>query len=74
MSWSTNSGGHAAKKRLAHLAAYDAGHDRFLVLDVSRYKYPPVWVSTTDLFAAMSAQNSDNENRTRGAVLLRPGS
>jgi hypothetical protein len=61
-------GGH-----ISPLAAYDADTDRFLVLDVSRYKYPPVWVSTADLFAAMNTQDSDNENRTRGFVLLRPG-
>jgi hypothetical protein len=61
-------GGH-----ISPLAAYDADTDRFLVLDVSRYKYPPVWVSTADLFAAMNTQDSVNENRTRGFVLLRPG-
>jgi hypothetical protein len=61
-------GGH-----ISPLAAYDADTDRFLVLDVSRYKYPPVWVPTADLFAAMNTQDSDNENRTRGFVLLRPG-
>jgi hypothetical protein len=60
-------GGH-----ISPLAAYDADTDRFLVLDVSRYKYPPVWVSTADLFAAMNTQDSVNENRTRGFVLLRP--
>src|SRR6478736_5931835 len=32
-------GGH-----ISPIAAYDADTDRFLVLDVSRYKYPPVWV------------------------------
>jgi hypothetical protein len=62
-------GGH-----ISPLAAYDADTDRFLVLDVSRYKYPPVWVSTADLFAAMNTQDSDNENRTRGFVLLSPKS
>jgi hypothetical protein len=61
-------GGH-----ISPLAAYDADTDRFLVLDVSRYKYPPVWVSTAELFAAMNTHDSDNENRTRGFVLLRPG-
>ena len=34
-------GGH-----ISPLAAYDADADRFLILDVSRYKYPPVWVKT----------------------------
>ena len=56
-------GGH-----ISPLAAYDADTDRFLILDVSRYKYPPVWVSAAELFAAT---DSDNQNRTRGFVLVR---
>ena len=59
-------GGH-----ISPLAAYDADTDRFLILDVSRYKYPPVWVSAAELFAAMNTQDSDNQNRTRGFVLIR---
>lgn len=43
------SGGH-----ISPLAAYDADTDMFLVLDVARYKYPPVWISTADLHAAMN--------------------
>jgi hypothetical protein len=58
-------GGH-----ISPLAAYDADTDRFLVLDVSRYKYPPVWVEADDLFAAMNTPDSDNGNRTRGFVLV----
>ncbi len=58
-------GGH-----ISPLAAYDAEADRFLVLDVARYKYPPVWVKTTDLFSAMNTPDAENENRTRGFVLI----
>jgi len=58
-------GGH-----ISPLAAYDADTDRFLVLDVSRYKYPPVWVEADDLYAAMNTPDSDNQNRTRGFVLV----
>ncbi|MGX9116693.1 phytochelatin synthase family protein [Mesorhizobium sp. BHbsci] len=58
-------GGH-----ISPLAAYDAETDRFLILDVARYKYPPVWVTTADLFNAMNTQDSDNANRTRGYVLI----
>ena len=36
------------------LAAYNAKADRFLLLDVARYKYPPVWVKTATLFNAMN--------------------
>jgi Phytochelatin synthase len=61
-------GGH-----ISPLAAYDVDTDRFLVLDVSRYKYPPVWVQAADLYAAMNTPDSDNQNRTRGFVLVTPG-
>ncbi len=52
------------------LAAYDEKADRFLLLDVARYKYPPVWVKTSDLFDAMNTTDSDNDNKTRGYVLV----
>jgi len=58
-------GGH-----ISPLAAYDADTDRFLILDVARYKYPPVWVSAADLFTAMNTTDSENQNRTRGFVLV----
>ena len=58
-------GGH-----ISPLAAYDAETDRFLILDVSRYKYPPVWVEADDLFAAMNTADSDNDDKTRGFVLV----
>lgn len=58
-------GGH-----ISPLAAFDAESDRFLILDVARYKYPPVWVKTAELFAAMNTQDSDNQNKTRGFVLI----
>jgi hypothetical protein len=59
-------GGH-----ISPLAAYDAKTDRFLILDVSRYKYPPVWVTASDLFDAMNTTDADNQNKTRGFVLVR---
>jgi hypothetical protein len=52
------------------LAAYDAKGDRFLILDVARYKYPPVWVGAAELFDAMNTPDADNQNRTRGFVLI----
>jgi Phytochelatin synthase len=62
-------GGH-----ISPLAAYDARTDRFLILDVARYKYPPVWVKSADLFAAMNTPDAANENKSRGFVLVRPPS
>jgi hypothetical protein len=58
-------GGH-----ISPLAAYDEKTDRFLILDVARYKYPPVWVTASDLFDAMNTTDGDNENKTRGYVLV----
>jgi hypothetical protein len=58
-------GGH-----ISPLAAYDEKADRFLILDVARYKYPPVWVTTSDLFDSMNTPDPDNENKTRGYVLI----
>ena len=58
-------GGH-----ISPLAAYDPKADRFLILDVARYKYPPVWVTTQDLFDAMNTPDADNGGQTRGFVLV----
>jgi glutathione-S-conjugate glycine hydrolase len=38
---------------ISPIAAYHAASDRFLLLDVARYKYPPVWIPTDQLFRAM---------------------
>eukprot|EP00930_Biecheleria_cincta_P063860 TRINITY_DN49395_c0_g1_i1.p1 TRINITY_DN49395_c0_g1~~TRINITY_DN49395_c0_g1_i1.p1 ORF type:complete len:269 (-),score=23.27 TRINITY_DN49395_c0_g1_i1:126-932(-) len=48
------------------LGAYDAVSDRVLVLDVARYKYPPVWVHVEDLFRAMSVNFSHPEIPVKG--------
>jgi len=58
-------GGH-----ISPLAAYDSKSDRFLILDVARYKYPPVWVTAADLYGAMNTTDKDNEGKTRGFVLV----
>ena len=57
-------GGH-----ISPLAAYDADTDRFLILDVSQYKYPPVWVEAAALFGAMDTVDSDG-GKTRGYVVV----
>ena len=58
-------GGH-----ISPLAAFDVETDRFLILDVARYKYPPVWVKTADLFGAMNTTDKDNANKTRGYIVI----
>lgn len=42
------------------LAAYHAGSDRFLVLDVARFRYPPYWAKADDLFRALDTQDPDS--------------
>lgn len=59
------SGGH-----ISPLGAYDKDTDRFLILDVTRYKYPPVWVEAKALFDAMNTVDKDNNNQTRGYVTV----
>jgi hypothetical protein len=58
-------GGH-----ISPLAAYDGKTDRFLLLDVARYKYPPVWVAAAELYAAMNTVDAGNDGRSRGFVLV----
>ncbi|AFY87892.1 phytochelatin synthase family protein [Chroococcidiopsis thermalis] len=57
-------GGH-----ISPLAAYNQQTDRFLILDVSRYKYPPVWVKAADLWQAMDTEDRVS-GKTRGFVLV----
>jgi hypothetical protein len=57
--------GQEGTGHISPLAAYHEGTDRFLVLDVSRHRYPPVWVRAADLFAAM---NTDVGSHSRGFV------
>lgn len=57
-------GGH-----LSPLAAYDAASDRFLILDVASYRYPPTWVPAASLWEAMSTIDSDS-GTSRGYALV----
>ena len=59
-------GGH-----ISPIAAYDADTDQVLILDVSRYKYPPVWVSAEALWGAINTVDSVS-GKTRGLVLVSP--
>ena len=54
---------------ISPLGAYDAKADKFLVMDVARYKYPPVWVDAAALFRAMNTKDIVSGN-TRGYVLV----
>jgi hypothetical protein len=52
------------------IAAYHEGTDRFLMLDVARYKYSPAWIEASELYAAMKATDLDS-GRSRGFVQVR---
>jgi Phytochelatin synthase len=65
--------GEAGGGHISPIAAYHQPSDRFLVLDVSRYKYPPVWVKAEQLWQAMKTIDTASK-KTRGFVLVRPKS
>ena len=50
------------------LAAFDAKSDSVLVLDVARYKYPPLWVPVTKLYEG--AQKVDNTSGVARGLLV----
>ena len=58
-------GGH-----ISPLAAYHEASDRVLILDVARYRYPPVWVSVKDLWQATNTTDPVS-GKTRGLVTIR---
>jgi len=62
--------GQEGTGHISPLAAWHAASDRFLVLDVSRHRYPPVWVAAAALFSAM---NTVAGTHTRGFVTARLG-
>ncbi|MDX8385348.1 MAG: phytochelatin synthase family protein [Gallionella sp.] len=51
------------------LAAYDVETDSVLILDVAKYKYPPVWVGTSTLRTAISTLDTTS-NKPRGLVIV----
>lgn len=57
-------GGH-----ISPVGAYDAVEDRFLVMDVSTYKYPFIWVRAENLFSATTGIDSESR-RSRGWVIV----
>ncbi len=54
------------------LAAYHSGEDRFLLMDVARYKSPPCWVKADTLFQALTGVDSVSQ-KSRGFLILGRG-
>ncbi len=59
-------GGH-----ISPVAAYHEQSDQFLILDVARYRYSPVWVKAETLWEAMNTIDSVS-GKTRGFILINP--
>ncbi|WP_308255687.1 phytochelatin synthase family protein [Geminocystis sp. GBBB08] len=51
------------------MAAYHHKSDHFLILDVSRYKYSPVWVKADKLWESMLTIDSVS-NTTSGFAIV----
>ncbi len=61
--------GQKTNGHFSPLGAYDEARDRFLIMDVARYKYPPVWVRAQDLYAAMNTFDAEAGQR-RGYLII----
>lgn len=57
-------GGH-----MSPLGAYDEVTDRVLVMDVSRYKYPPVWTELTAAYTSMNTVDGAS-GMSRGWIVV----
>lgn len=57
-------GGH-----FSPLGAYNKKTHRFLLLDVARFKYPPVWIKAQDLWHAVNTIDSAS-HQTRGLAII----
>lgn len=51
------------------LAAFDEDSDKVLILDVAKYKYPPVWVNIDALRQAIATLDTTSQ-KARGLVLV----
>ncbi|WGO98055.1 phytochelatin synthase family protein [Saccharophagus degradans] len=58
-------GGH-----FSPIAAYHKASDSFLIMDVARYKYPPFWISSKELWQAMQKIDSGS-GKARGYIIAK---
>lgn len=65
--------GQAPSGHISPIAAYHAGSDRLLVLDVAANRYPPAWVRLPDMWEAMRAPLSAKTPVSRGFVVVQAG-
>ena len=50
--------GQVGSGHFSPVGAYHSGTDSFLILDMARYKYPPVWISADVLYQSMKTYDS----------------
>lgn len=67
VNWDRAGVGMDTMGHISPLGAYDEASDKFLLMDVARYKYAPHWVDAAALFRAMST-NDLSSGGTRGWV------
>lgn len=70
VNYSRSSLGQDGRGHTSPLGAYDAETDRFLILDVARYRSPAIWITSDQLFAAMAAPKSPGSAQSRGFLLI----
>lgn len=61
--------GQTGTGHFSPIAAWHEATDHVLILDVARFKYPPHWVRTTDLFRAMQTCD-DATGKNRGWLVV----
>ena len=60
-----------ASGHFSPLGAYNEAADKFLLMDVARYKYPPYWADAAQLFASMGGTDLSSGS-SRGYVVVAP--
>ena len=69
VNYSRTSLGQIGTGHISPLGAYDAPSDSVLLLDVAKFKYPPVWIPLADLWEAMRTTDPDS-GQSRGVVVV----
>ncbi len=69
VNYSRQAVGQKGDGHISPVAAYDEESDRFLVLDVARYKYPPAWITAAELHKALQAEDSAS-HKPRGFLVV----
>jgi len=62
--------GQADSAHFSPLGAYNEEEDLVLILDVARYKYPPVWVPVPIIFHGMNTVWNSNTGESRGYIVV----